>query len=255
MKARVITAILIIAVVLFPVAYGHWALELLALFIVASGTFEWLHILPGFSRWNFFVLPFTMAAVIASRFVPDGWQMPFYAIILLTFWILPVLNSAFNISDIQSALMCVMVFAIAYQSVALMVDQPQYLWTICFATYGSDTFAYFSGRKFGRHKMNPRISPKKSWEGFAGGFAGGFMLSLILSTMYWNSVNPVLNVCLCVLCPIMAEIGDLCFSAIKRHYKVKDFSDLLPGHGGVLDRVDSLISNIILFGILYFIIL
>ena len=120
---------------------------------------------------------------------------------------------------------------------------------------GSDTGAYFVGRAIGKHKMNPRISPKKSWEGFVGGIVFGFILSLAVSFSYVSNLNPVLNTLLCLLCPITAELGDLCFSAIKRHFAVKDFSNLLPGHGGVLDRVDSLLMNIMLFSVLYTIIL
>ena len=103
--------------------------------------------------------------------------------------------------------------------------------------------------------MNPRISPKKSWEGFAGGIVFGFVLSFVVSFSYVSNLNPVLNTFLCLVCPATAELGDLCFSAIKRHFAVKDFSNLLPGHGGVLDRVDSLLLNIMVFSVLYTIIL
>ena len=93
------------------------------------------------------------------------------------------------------------------------------------------------GRAIGKHKMNPRISPKKSWEGFVGGIVFGSVLSFVVSFSYVSNLNPVLNpvlnTFLCLVCPITAELGDLCFSAIKRHFAVKDFSNLLPGHGGV----------------------
>ena len=146
-------------------------------------------------------------------------------------------------------------FSLVYHAVGQISGVHQYLWTIVFATYGSDTGAYFVGRAIGKHKMNPRISPKKSWEGFVGGIVFGFILSLAVSFSYVSNLNPVLNTLLCLLCPITAELGDLCFSAIKRHFAVKDFSNLLPGHGGVLDRVDSLLLNIMLFSVLYTIIL
>ena len=99
--------------------------------------------------------------------------------------------------------------------------------------------------------MNPRISPKKSWEGFIGGAVFGFVISMAFSAMYWDMINPVVNTLMCLLCPVVAELGDLCFSAVKRYYKIKDFSDILPGHGGILDRVDSLLANILLFGIVF----
>ena len=87
-----------------------------------------------------------------------------------------------------------------------------------------------------------------------GGFNSGKtnLLKILNSvSLILKKGNGYLNTLLCCLCPVVAELGDLCFSAIKRSNKVKDFSNLLPGHGGVLDRVDSLMMNILLFGILH----
>ena len=122
-----------------------------------------------------------------------------------------------------------------------------YLIVIVFATYGSDTGAWFIGRKYGKHKMNPRVSPKKSWEGFGGGVAVGFILGLIITLIFRDQLNITFSLLVSLICPITAEVGDLCFSLIKRYYGVKDFSNLLPGHGGILDRVDSLLLNLVMF--------
>ena len=174
---------------------------------------------------------------------------------MLFLWSLVVFVENFSIMDSFVCISYVTIFSLVYHAVGQISGIHQYLWTIVFATYGSDTGAYFVGRAIGKHKMNPRISPKKSWEGFVGGIVFGFILSLAVSFSYISNLNPVLNTFLCLLCPVTAELGDLCFSAIKRHFKVKDFSNLLPGHGGVLDRVDSLLLNIMLFSVLYTIIL
>ena len=98
--------------------------------------------------------------------------------------------------------------------------------------------------------MNPRLSPKKSWEGFFGGWIFGAIFSLIISLLSFHGLNTTLVVLLCLLCPVVAEVGDLSFSAIKRTFGVKDFSNLLPGHGGILDRVDSLMMNLLLLTVL-----
>ena len=116
----------------------------------------------------------------------------------------------------------------------------------------NDAFAYFVGVFFGKHKMNPRVSPKKTWEGFFGGviltsaFISGFafimsavghpILAGLLDIQHWYHI-----IILSTLIPLVSVLGDLVFSSIKRHYEIKDFSNLIPGHGGILDRLDSII--------------
>ena len=116
----------------------------------------------------------------------------------------------------------------------------------------NDAFAYFVGVFFGKHKMNPRLSPKKTWEGFFGGviltslFCSGF--AFILSAVGHPILKGLLDInhwyhiiILSTLIPLVSVIGDLVFSSIKRHYQIKDFSRLIPGHGGILDRLDSIL--------------
>ena len=115
----------------------------------------------------------------------------------------------------------------------------------------NDMGAYFIGLLFGKHKMNERISPKKTWEGFI----GGVVFSIIVSTMFAlicalveKPILPILDIShlyyvivISILIPLISDVGDFVFSSVKRTFGVKDFSNLLPGHGGVLDRIDSLI--------------
>ena len=117
----------------------------------------------------------------------------------------------------------------------------------------TDSMAYFAGRFFGKHKLAPKISPKKTIEGAIGGwlsgaiFAVAFGLANNLFTETWVLI--VLAVCL----PILSQIGDLVASALKRKYEIKDFSNIFPGHGGVMDRVDSqLLAGILIYVVLYF---
>ena len=91
--------------------------------------------------------------------------------------------------------------------------------------------------------MIPRISPKKTWEGAFGGWLTGMVLSLLVGILLIKNININIGFILInsFMLPIIAQIGDLSFSAIKRHYGVKDFGSIFPGHGGVLDRLDSLL--------------
>lgn len=105
--------------------------------------------------------------------------------------------------------------------------------------WSSDSFAYFTGRLFGKHKMAPKISPKKTWEGFAGGVFFTLILGYFIEQKFpdlrgnWMIVG--------FLVSVFAPIGDLVESQLKRTFGVKDSGNIIPGHGGVLDRLDSFI--------------
>lgn len=112
-----------------------------------------------------------------------------------------------------------------------------------FITWASDTTAFFIGRRFGRHKLAPNISPGKTWEGTIGGIVGAIIMSILFFTptpfhlpvVYWQAIG------LSILVSIFGQLGDLVESLIKRNMGVKDSGKLMPGHGGILDRLDSII--------------
>jgi phosphatidate cytidylyltransferase len=104
--------------------------------------------------------------------------------------------------------------------------------------------AYFTGVKYGKHKMIPRISPNKTWEGAFGGYVSGFAVSLVFGLIFLK-IPYYLTIFLSLTIPIVSQLGDLAFSSIKRHFDKKDFGSVFPGHGGVLDRLDSLLFTII----------
>lgn len=115
-------------------------------------------------------------------------------------------------------------------------------WLVLFvsvATWGSDTGALFVGKALGRHKMAPSISPGKTWEGSIGGLVVSALLSTLLA--WWIQFPLTHAVILSLLCGAFGQIGDLCESALKRDLGIKDFGTVIPGHGGVLDRVDSML--------------
>lgn len=121
-----------------------------------------------------------------------------------------------------------------------------YLLSVSFIT---DTFAYLTGRLIGKHKMSPKISPSKTWEGAIAGLIGGVVISMIV---YVNLLAPfsINTLILTIILSIVGQIGDLVYSKIKRENEIKDFSNIIPGHGGILDRLDSLSFIIFAFAIL-----
>lgn len=115
-------------------------------------------------------------------------------------------------------------------------------------TIMTDTFALFTGMLIGKHKLAPLISPKKTIEGAIGGsLMGTVVASAFYMTVINNSVPLVLVVLITLGLTVVGQVGDLAFSAIKRYYGEKDFSDLIPGHGGILDRFDSLVFVVLAF--------
>lgn len=125
------------------------------------------------------------------------------------------------------------------------------------AVFATDIGAYFTGMLFGKKKINPRISPKKTWAGFWGGIIISLVLSASFAFILAANGYPILPVkegfsifdldhwyniiILSVIIPLFATLGDFVFSAVKRYYEIKDFGNILPGHGGALDRLDSVI--------------
>ncbi|MEE9348710.1 MAG: phosphatidate cytidylyltransferase [Flavobacteriaceae bacterium] len=104
----------------------------------------------------------------------------------------------------------------------------------------SDTFAYIIGRKFGKHKLFERISPKKTIEGFIGGFVFT-LITAYISSLYFTNTSLVNWIVIAIIVSVFGSIGDLVESMFKREAKIKDSSNFIPGHGGFLDRLDSVI--------------
>ena len=123
-----------------------------------------------------------------------------------------------------------------FNSIVWMPEVILYLFAL---TWTFDTFAYIFGVKFGKHKILPSISPKKSWEGFIGGLIFTTILAIFI---FGENINKILMYS--VLIPISATIGDFIESYYKRKAMAKDSGNLIPGHGGMLDRMDSLLISI-----------
>lgn len=118
-------------------------------------------------------------------------------------------------------------------------------WTVVamLLTWSNDTFAYFFGRFLGKHKMNPEVSPNKTWEGFAGGMLGSVGMMFFLRGVFFDRMTVQDCIILGILGGIFGPLGDFCESMLKRSYGVKDSGKSIPGHGGMLDRVDALLFN------------
>lgn len=231
----------------------------------------------------------TMGSVVFSdkAFLPNSFHDINISIMLVTFmlivyFLISFSAESFHIAYVFYFISMVLVVTIGMQSFMFLRYSPYYYFNEALSIeksswvpaqldvpafqYGQSIFlsiyviigvtfndmgAYFVGLLFGKHKMNERISPKKTWEGFFGGVAISVVFSslfAILTAAFGRPILPFFDlthiyypIILSLLIPLISDVGDFVFSSIKRTFGVKDFSNLLPGHGGVLDRIDSLI--------------
>lgn len=160
---------------------------------------------------------------------------------------IPVISDKYNFIDVAVTLMGFLYVTMFFSFITLINDKPngKYLiWIIFISAWLCDTSAYYVGKYFGKNKLCPRVSPKKTIEGSIGGLIG----STLFCGIYGLVVNsfgvqvPVYHfIFMGIVCGVFCQFGDLVASSIKRYVDVKDYSNLIPGHGGILDRFDSIL--------------
>jgi phosphatidate cytidylyltransferase len=129
----------------------------------------------------------------------------------------------------------------------LYLLNPRFLLLVLTIVWAADIGAYFTGKRFGRVKLAPQISPGKTWEGVFGGLIGVALLTVVHST--WSGIDLAVLIPLCLVVGMVSVVGDLTVSIFKRSAGVKDSGSLFPGHGGVLDRADSITAAAPLFAL------
>lgn len=168
-------------------------------------------------------------------------------VILVLFAQVIASNMKYNIKDISITLfgICYIVIFLMYLPIIRETENGRItVWYVFFAAWGTDIFAYCFGKRFGKHKFS-QISPNKSIEGCIAGTIGAIVLMLLYTwlcnTYFSMNFNYLYIIIIAILLSIVGQMGDFAASSIKRYTGIKDFSNLIPGHGGMLDRIDSVI--------------
>lgn len=177
------------------------------------------------------------------------------SIIFLTF--MPIVfykKEEYNIEDALFIFASIFFLGLAFNCLINVRNYNLYYFIfICLITIFTDTFAYTFGSLIGKHKLAPVVSPNKTWEGFFGGLLFGTFISSVFYITAFNFHGNILKLILVIgSLSILGQLGDLVFSAVKRYYKIKDFSNLIPGHGGILDRLDSILFVVLAFSLISF---
>ena len=267
LKQRVITALVLLAILLPALAYPSFVpLAVVTLVLIAAGCWEW-------GRLNGLAQPASLAlAAVGSALclaswwagwialpLPWLWQAAGAAWVLLGGWLLargvagwPQAARWLRVAGGVLALWLAWLAMARARAIGI-----NFLLSILCLVWAADICAYFAGRALGRHKLAPAISPGKSWEGVWGGMAGVLVLALVWAWAdgHWQAAVPSLYSQLMgmgllwwlpalLFLTAMSVVGDLAESLVKRSSGMKDSSNLLPGHGGVLDRVDALLPTL-----------
>lgn len=227
-------------------AGGLWFFATIAIIALITG-WEFCHMMraKGYDVIYVMLLGF-IALLMVDAFVPDLGLLGFGISITLLFslgWQLYRINSSTPTADWALTVAGGLYIGWGLGRLIALRQLPEgltWVWLALLANWGADTMAYLVGRTWGKHKLWPRHSPKKTWEGLAGGIAGGVIGAVIVAAIS-PSLDWIPALVMGVIIPVAGLFGDLSISMMKRHVGVKDSSRLFPGHGGFLDRADSVL--------------
>ena len=248
---RTISGVLLVIVALVTIIMGKDVLFFTISAISLIGIFE-LYRVFGIEKSLVGIVGYIGTAVylMCIRCSYEAYLMPLFILILMLLMAVYVLS----FPKYKAELIMAAYFGLFYVTIMLtciyrirMLSGGVYLvWLIFLCSWGCDTCAYLTGVMFGKHKMAPILSPKKSIEGGIGGIIGAALLGFIYACIFGDKMNEISNPQLivpviCAVAAIISQIGDLAASGIKRDHDIKDYGKLIPGHGGILDRFDSVI--------------
>lgn len=263
MKTRVITGACAIALFIPICWFSQYIIFPLAISILATVAVYEMAKCLGYNKTPVLTIPMYVFAFIVPLmrffFIRQSHYLAFalvvlFAILVYSLAYVMLRKNQDNLSQIITMYAMFLYIVGCFASIVCLryfdygptkgILDGKYLYLLVFiGAWVCDTFAYFTGRFFGKHKLIPEISPKKTIEGAIGGIvftavAFGIYV-LILDKCFNYKLNPIALIILGIVVAVISQIGDLIASAIKRQYEIKDYGFIFPGHGGVLDRFDS----------------
>ncbi|MBQ8004948.1 MAG: phosphatidate cytidylyltransferase [Clostridia bacterium] len=259
MLKRIITSVVGVAVLIPILWYSNTYLFVLAMSLVSViGCFELMRCIKVNQNYVIAIPQYIIAAAMPILMRLGGGEgMPLktaiFAHIVFMMYLLAVCVFSHGKIKVETAMT---VFAVClyintgFSSIVLLRDYKDvgtYIFLLTFiGAWMTDIFAYFCGMAFGKHKLIPDVSPKKTVEGSIGGIVfcslGYVIYGLIVTNIFDIEINVIALAVFGVIISVVSQIGDLSASLIKREYGIKDYGALFPGHGGVLDRFDSVLA-------------
>ncbi|OTG82221.1 phosphatidate cytidylyltransferase [Acinetobacter sp. ANC 4648] len=255
MLERIITALVLVAVVLSCMFATTSQYPMLVLMIIAAGVagYEWFKLMPHradhvnkikASCFGLVTALLSGCALYFSDLALLLWSASILTWIFSIYWVkaYPEYDGWYNTS--LSLIGIVLISAAVTAIFEVWDSSPWWLMYLFLLVWGADSGAYFVGRKFGKRKLAPNVSPNKSIEGLAGGIMTVAIVIIVVQSIYLHLTfaQHILFLILSIVTVFSSVLGDLFESMIKRRAGIKDSGRILPGHGGVLDRIDSLLA-------------
>lgn len=259
MKKRILTGVIGIPLLVPFIVFSHtWPLTVLMLIFALTGVYEMLKCTGALNKLVIAIPSFLVAA--AAQILPrvDGLSgdrcLAATLLVYIAYTVLLMMGAVFSkgkvkIADAAISAVTTVYISFGFSSLILLRDKEYGMILFILALlipWVSDAMAYFVGVFFGRHKLIPDVSPKKTIEGAIGGIVGVCVIvaifGLIMQFGFNKAPNYVLLMVLAFVGGLLGMCGDLIASLIKREYGIKDYGNLFPGHGGVMDRFDSIIA-------------
>lgn len=255
LRQRVIVAVILLPIGLALIYLGGWAFAAMVMLILGLAAWEYARIFKAGGHKPADVLVISGAVLLALGRAWNGFESADWLLALLVLASMTYHLFAYERGRDQAASDFAVtlsgIFYIGWLGAYLISlrDLPDGMWWLLIvlpAVWLADSGAYFVGRSIGKRKLSPRLSPKKTWEGYVGGVVVGTLGAALLAFL-WNWVDPgVMKIMtpmqsglLGLILSVTTVLGDLGASMIKRQFGIKDSSNLIPGHGGVFDRIDS----------------
>lgn len=252
MKSRILVAVVGVPILLYIVLWGpEWLLAAALAVLSGVGAYELMNCVGAMKSSE--LLGYSTVC-FATGTVLWGWRFPELLMLNLTVYcLLAFAVAVWKAGEVRTVQLLAGIFGVVLIPYAFssffringLGGHRGYLLLPFILSFACDTFAYFAGLTLGKHKLAPKVSPKKTVEGSVGGLVGnvvcGLLFAFVMNRWFGESIPYGSMALLALFCGVVAQIGDLSFSLIKREFGIKDYGKIFLAHGGVLDRFDSVL--------------
>lgn len=242
LKLRTISAVFILGIMLAMVFINGLALLAGVLMLSSIAIYELGKALKNIDLSINIVLAiiFNIIYLLAEYFIKNYSNKPLLSLYLVALLVIMIFSEKFSINNVAASIFVAVYITVAY-SYLIIIGETQWLFFLFGISSVTDTFAYLVGVTIGKNKLYEKLSPKKTIEGSMGGILGAILFAFLFIYIYRPHIQSWLIILVTIIMSVLSQIGDLIASYIKRKAKIKDYGNIFAGHGGIMDRFDSIL--------------